>query len=148
VTKLVSLFVTTAFMASTAALGIAQTSTAPAAPAPAGKKMDDKADTSAGKRLATKSAMGKVKSASADSLVVVGKAKGKDAEWTFALDPKTRIKKGGKDAAATDLKEGDTVSVRYMEHDGKNVAQAIMARVESPKKAEAMPAETKPAEKK
>ncbi len=152
--KLVSLFVATAFVASTAALAIAQTSTPPAAPAPADKKMDekkvDKPADKMQKKMAAKSASGKVKSASADSLVVMGKAKGKEAEWTFALDSKTRIKKGGKDATATDLKEGDVVSVRYMEHEGKNVAQAVMARAEAPKKTEGKPAEKmdKPAEKK
>jgi hypothetical protein len=135
--------VATAFLATTAALGMAQTSTAPAASAPADKKMEEKKADKMGKKMAAKSASGKVKSASADSLVVMGKAKGKEAEWTFALDAKTRIKKGGKDATATDLKEGDAVSVRYMEHDGKNVAQAVMARGEAAKKAEAKPAEKK-----
>jgi hypothetical protein len=149
VRKLVSMFVAVAFLAGTAALAIAQTSTAPAAPAPADKKMDEKKADTGEKKMAAKSASGKVKSASADSLVVAGKSKGKDAEWTFALDSKTKIKKGGKDATATDLKEGDAVSVRYMEHDGKNVAQAVMARGEA-KKMEGKPADKaeKPAEKK
>ena len=101
------------------------------------------------KKMASKRAMGKVKSASADSLVVTGKAKGIDAEWTFALDSKTKIKKGGKDATAADLKEGELVSVKYMEHDGKSVAQAVTARAEAAKKAEGKPSDTmeKPSEK-
>jgi hypothetical protein len=142
VRKLVTLFVTAAFVGSTAGFALA-TSTAPAAPAPADKKMDDK-------KASAKSATGKVKAASPDSLVVMGKAKGKDAEWTFALDPKTKIKKGGKDATATDLKEGDDVSVRYMEQAGKNVAQTVTAKAEPAKKMEGKPADKmeKPAEKK
>jgi len=61
-------------------------------------------------------------------VVVAGKEKGKDAEWTFALDPKTKVKKGGKDVSAGDLKPGDAVQVRYMDHDGKTVAQSINVR--------------------
>ena len=48
-------------------------------------------------------ANGTVKSSAADSLVVTSKAKGKDAEWTFAVGPKTQIRKGGKDITAADL---------------------------------------------
>ena len=58
--------------------------------------------------------MGTVKSASADSLVVAGKEKGKDAEWTFAIDAKTAIRKSGKAVTAADVKPGDQVQVRYM----------------------------------
>src|SRR5256885_6583020 len=62
------------------------------------KKMDKSADKKMGeKKMSSKSASGAVKSASADSVVVAGKEKGKDAEWTFAVDPKTKVKKGGKD---------------------------------------------------
>jgi hypothetical protein len=139
VRKLVSLLVTAALVGSTAGFGIAQSTTAPAAPAPADKKMADKAD----KKMTAKSATGKVKSASADSLVVMGKAKGKEVEWTFALDSKTKIKKGGKDVTAADLKEGDGVSVRYMEHDGKGVAQAVTAKADAAGHGQKKPAETK-----
>lgn len=144
--KLVTLFVAAAFVGSAAGLVFAQTGTSPAAPA---EKKVDEADKME-KKMASKRTMGKVKSASADSLVVTGKAKGIDAEWTFALDSKTKIKKGGKDATAADLKEGELVSVKYMEHDGKSVAQAVTARAEAAKKAEGKPADTmeKPAEKK
>lgn len=147
--KLVTLFVAAAFVGSAAGLAFAQTGTAPAAPAAPAEKKADKTDMME-KKMAPRSAMGKVKSASADSLVVMGKAKGKDAEWTFALDSKTKIKKGGKDATAADLKEGELVSVKYMEHEGKNLAQAVTARAEAAKKAESKPADKmeKPAEKK
>lgn len=132
--KLVTLFVAAAF-AGSAAVAYAQTSTAPAPAAPAAEKKADKAD----KKMAAKTASGTVKSASADSVVI----KGKDADVTVAVDAKTKVKKGGKDAATGDLKEGDSVSVKYMEHDGKKVAQTITAKAAAAKKAEAKPAEKK-----
>jgi Domain of unknown function (DUF5666) len=123
VKKLIALFVAVVFVAGMAGSALAQaTQTAP--------KTDQKQDKMAGekkadKKMASKNANGTVKSASADSLVVAGKEKGKDSEWTFALDPKTKVKKSGKDVSASDLKAGDNVRVRYMEHDGKMVAQTI-----------------------
>jgi hypothetical protein len=84
-------------------------------------------------KMAVKTAAGTVKSASGDSVVVAGKSKGKDAEWTFALDAKTKVKKGNKDVAPSEVKMGDSVSVRYMEHEGKAVAQTITV---TPKKAQ------------
>jgi hypothetical protein len=93
------------------------------------EKKADKAEKKAEKDAAkTKSAHGTVKSATADSIVVAGKEKGKDAEWTFAVDPKTKIKKGGKDATAADVKAGDSVQVKYTEDGGKATAQSVMAR--------------------
>ena len=76
-------------------------------------------------KMTAKTAAGTVKSASGDSVVVAGKRQGKDAEWTFAVDAKTKVKKGGKDVAANELKAGDPVNVRYMEHEGKAIAQTI-----------------------
>jgi hypothetical protein len=69
-----------------------------------------------------------VKSASADGVVVAGKEKKKDVEWTFAVDAKTAIKKGGKSITPGDLKAGDSVHVRYVEMDGKAVAHSILVR--------------------
>jgi hypothetical protein len=87
---------------------------------------DDKKTTTDDKmKMAAKTAAGTVKSASGDSVVVAGKRQGKDAEWTFAVDAKTKVKKAGKDVAANELKAGDPVSVRYMEHEGKAIAQTI-----------------------
>jgi Domain of unknown function (DUF5666) len=94
----------------------------------------------------TKSAHGLVKSASADSLVVAGKEKVqgskdmKDAEWTFAVDSKTAIRKSGKAVTAADLKAGDQVQVRYMDHGGKMTAVAIQIK---PTTAAAKPTEKK-----
>lgn len=96
----------------------------------ADEKPDDKAKTEkpadAQKMMKAKTANGIVKSAGADSIAVMGK--GKDAEWTFAIDDKTMIKKGGKAVAAADIKPGDSVQVRYMEHDGKAVAQSVTVK--------------------
>lgn len=128
--KLLTLLVAAAFVAATTGLAAAQ--------AP----KDDKKP--AAKKMTTKTASGTVKSAGADSVVVAGKEKGKDAEWTFGLDSKTKIKKGGKDVSAADLKAGDPVAVRYMEHDGKAVAESINVRAAgTAKKPAAKPAEKK-----
>jgi len=122
VKKIVSLLIAVAFVAGTTGFAVAQSQTTAPAPKAEDKKMDKSADK---KKMSSKSASGAVKSASADSVVVAGKEKGKEAEWTFAVDPKTKIKKGGKDVSAADLKPGDSVQVRYMDHDGKTVAQSI-----------------------
>jgi hypothetical protein len=132
-----------------AGLAVAQT-TAPApatpapatTPAPAQKPADMKPKSSDVKKA--KNAQGTVKSASADSLVVAGKEKGKDAEWTFAVDSKTAIRKSGKAITGTDLKAGDQVHVRYMDHEGKATAMAVQVKPGATSaKAAAPPAEKK-----
>ena len=146
--RLVSALVAVVFVTGIAGFAGAQTSTME-------KKADDKkmekpADKGE-KKMAAKNAKGTVKSAAADSIVVAGKEKGKDAEWTFAVDPATKIKKGGKDVPAGDLKAGDSVSVKYMEKDGKATAQTVMVHGGAAKKAEKSSdakAEAKPMEKK
>ena len=113
---------------------------------PPEQKTTDKKVTGAKKdemKMTAKTAVGTVKSASADSLVVAGKAKGKDTEWTFAVDSTTKVRKAGKDVAATELKTGDPVRVRYMEHEGKSVAQNIAVTTPAKAKAETAPAEKK-----
>lgn len=81
-----------------------------------------------------KNAIGTVKSTSADSVVVAGKEKvqgakdAKDAEWTFAVDSKTAIRKSGKAITAGDLKPGDHVQVRYSDQQGKAMAVAIQVK--------------------
>lgn len=119
--KLMSFVVAIAFATGSAGFAVAQT---PAA-APAGKKADKPAEM---KKMPVKNANGTVKAASADSVVVAGKEKKKDVEWTFAVDPKTAIKRGGKSITAGDLKAGDSVHVRYMDVDGKAHAQAITVK--------------------
>ena len=124
--KLIALFVGMAFVAGVAGSALAQ-GTPPTAPPPKEeKKMDKPAEA---KKPAAQNANGTVKSAAADTIVVSGKAKGgKDAEWTFAVDPKTKVRKGGKDISAADLAAGDNVHVRYHQDAGKNVADAVMVR--------------------
>jgi hypothetical protein len=121
------------------------------------KKAETKAETKtekkAEKKPAAKNASGTVKSASADSIVVAGKSKGKDEEWTFGIDPKTTIKKAGKSITAADIKPGDSAQVKYTEDAGKAVAQSVTVKspAASAKKADEKKADkmdAKPAEKK
>jgi hypothetical protein len=133
VKRLIALFVGVAFVAGMSGLTAAQT------PAP---KVDDKTKTDttttdkpAEKKIFSHTANGTVKSATADGVVVSGKSKGKDTEWTFGVDTKTKIKKAGKDIMAKDLAAGDSVHVRYKENDGKALATSISVR--APKKDEA-----------
>src|SRR5206468_7618014 len=126
---------------------VAQTTTpAPATPAPAttpapAQKPAETKPKSEVKKA--KNAMGTVKSASADSLVVAGKEKGKDAEWTFAVDAKTAIRKSGKAITAADLKPGDPVQVRYMDHEGKATAMAVQVKPGATSAKAGQPAEKK-----
>jgi len=115
------------------------TTQAPATqPAPAQKPAESKQKPMEAK---AKKAHGMVKSATADSVVVTGKSKEtKDAEWTFAVDSKTAIRKSGKAVTAADLKPGDQVEVRYMDHGGKMTAVAIQIK---PTTAAAKPTEKK-----
>jgi hypothetical protein len=148
VKKLIAMSVALLFAMGTAGLAMAQE-----------KKSETKSDMKSDakmekkeKKAATKSASGTVKSASADSLVVGGKMKGKDEEWTFGVDSKTTIKKAGKAITAADVKAGDSVQVRYTEDAGKMMAQSVMVKGAPAKKAEKMDKmdkmESKPAEKK
>jgi hypothetical protein len=130
VKSLIALIVSGAFVAGLSASALAQ---APSTTAP---KEDKKAEKAAEgvKKPAVHSASGAVKTAAPDSLVVSSKAKsGKDTQWTFAVDSKTKIRKGGKDVTTGDLEAGDPVVVRYHQEAGKNVADAVM--VQAPKKA-------------
>jgi len=131
VKRLFALLVGVAFVAGTVGFAAAGTATT----------TDTKTSDKSMKKGSTKTATGTVKSASPDSIVVAGKDKGKDAEWTFAVDEKTKVKKGGKDSMAKDLAAGDRVTVRYMDHEGKATAMNVSAS--APKKAETKPAEKK-----
>ena len=142
----VALLIAVAFGVGLAGPAIAQTTTpapatpAPATPAPAQKPAEmKKSDVKK-----AKTAVGTVKSASAGNLMVAGKEKGKDAEWTFAVDSKTAIRKSGKSITPADLKPGDQVQVRYMDHDGKATAMAVQVKAG----AASAKATTQPAEKK
>jgi Domain of unknown function (DUF5666) len=148
VKRFVTLLIAAVFGIGIAGSAVAQTTTpAPATPAPAttpapAQKPAETKPKSEVKKA--KTAMGTVKSASADSLVVAGKEKGKDAEWTFAVDAKTAIRKSGKAVTAADLKPGDQVQVRYMDHEGKATATAVQVKPGATSaKATAQPAEKK-----
>lgn len=123
--KLLTLVVTLALAAGTVGFAAAQTQT----PAPAEKAQEKKAEKPADmKRMPAKNANGAVKAASADSVVVAGKEKNKEVEWTFAVDPNTSIRRDGKSITPAGLKPGDSVHVRYMDMGGKAVAQSITVK--------------------
>lgn len=74
--------------------------------------------------VGTRSVTGTVKKTTDNGFVVVGREAGqKDKEWAFALDAGTRVAAGGR--SATELREGDAVTVTYTNRDGKIVAQSI-----------------------
>jgi hypothetical protein len=85
-------------------------------------------DANQGATKAIRNVSGTVRTASADTVVVAGKDKGRDTEWTFAVEPVTNIRKGSKSITAADLRTGDAVQVRYTERDGKAMAQSILVR--------------------
>ena len=148
--RLVALFIAVAFGAGLTGSALAQGQTTPTTPA-APKAEEKKAPVADTKKPVARDANGTVKTSAADSLVVAGKAKGKDAEWTFAVGPKTQIRKAGKDIAAADLAAGDPVHVRYHEDGGKAVADSVMVKASTAKKptdaAKAEPAKADPAKK-
>lgn len=154
--KVLSLVVALVSVVAAAGLAIAQGTTPatpatpaqPSAPATEGKTPGPATEPGkAGKRPAGKVVTGIVKSATADSMVVVGRDKGKEAEWTIALDAATKVRKAGKEAGPADLAAGDRVRVRYVERDGKNVATLVMARVQRGQGGPGAPGAGKPADK-
>ena len=66
---------------------------------------------------------GIVKSVEPNGFVVSGKEHKKDRDWAFAITDKTTMKRG-----ETELKAGDAVTVEYVEHDGKVVAQSVTVK--------------------
>jgi hypothetical protein len=93
---------------------------AQATPRPGRKPTDTKPT-----RTTAQTAIGTVKSVAVDSIVVAGKVKGQNTEWTFAVDPTTKVRKASQDVTAAQLAPGDPVRVRYVEHEGRTVAQHI-----------------------
>lgn len=110
-----------------AAVTLALTLACSALPAAAQQKPGpDPADRSS---LGTRSVTGTVKKTTDNGFVVVGRESGqKDKEWAFALDPGTRIDAGGKMKAASELREGDAVTVTYTNRDGKIVARSVTVK--------------------
>jgi Domain of unknown function (DUF5666) len=153
VKKLIATCVAVLFAIGTAGMAVAQEKKADEKKSDTMMKSEPKMEKKAEKNPAAKSASGTVKSASADNLVVGGKMKGKDEEWTFGVDAKTSIKKGGKSITAADIKPGDSVQVKYTEDAGKMMASSVMVKSAPAKKAEKMDKggdkmDAKPAEKK
>ena len=63
-----------------------------------------------------------MKSAAADSLMLVGKDK---KELSFVLDKDTKLTKAGKAIEAKDIAEKDMATVSYAEADGKMTAKTV-----------------------
>ena len=84
-------------------------------------------DKAAQKRV-VRSVSGSIRTASSEAIVVVGRDKGREIEWTFALEPTTNIRKGNKSIVGKDLKVGENVQVRFSERDGKAVAESVIVR--------------------
>jgi hypothetical protein len=146
-TRALALVVMVAFLVGLAAPVLAQQQQAPAASAPASSAPASSAPAAAPaakapakeaakepakaevKKVTTKSANGMVKSASADSLVLVA---GKDKkEWTFALGKDTKITKAGKAAKVEDLAAEDDATVAYVEQDGKMHAKSVRVKAKA-----------------
>ena len=123
-----ALLVALVFGFAAAGLATAQTTAPTPAPAQATPATPAAPTQKPAEMKRAKNAHGTVKTASTDSIVVAGKEKAKEAEWTFAVDPKTAIRKAGKAITAADLKPGDRVAVRYVDQDGKAMAVAIQVR--------------------
>lgn len=80
-------------------------------------------------KATARSVSGTVRSSSPDTVVVTGREKGKESEWTFAVEPTTNIRKGSKAIVASDLKPGDGVDVRFVERNGKPHVEMIRVNV-------------------
>ncbi|HEY4911396.1 MAG TPA: hypothetical protein VIJ73_17925, partial [Methylomirabilota bacterium] len=77
-------------------------------------------------KMGLRSVTGSVKTATEKGLVVVGHEQGqKDKEWAFAFDGSTKVDADGMTRPATELREGDAVTVSYTSRDGKMVAQNV-----------------------
>src|SRR5262245_45505717 len=131
--QVVTLIAAGAFAASLAAPAFAQTTAPPAAAPKSDALKADKMDKTekAGKpgKDATKTVTGKLKKVSETEMVVVVTPKGKDAEdVTFVVEKETKIMKGGKVVAVKDVMEAETVTVKYVEADGKKTAKEVMSK--------------------
>jgi hypothetical protein len=136
-----------AFVVGLVAPVLAQQQTAPAAPAPAtpapaakpaepvkpAAKATETAKPAA-KAAKTKSASGTIKTASGESITVIGADK---KEWAFAVDKDTKITKGGKAVTSKDLAKKDPVTVKYAEAEGKMTAKVVAVKAAKAAKAAA-----------
>jgi len=95
-----------------------------AAPAPTTKKAEPMKPAEAPK---AKSVTGVVKAVDtvAQTITVAKKVKGKEEETVSTVDEKTSITMGKKKKALADVKVGSSVTVKYSEVEGKNIAKNI-----------------------
>jgi hypothetical protein len=90
-----------------------------AKPSPAAARKDTS-------KIGLRSVTGSVKTATEKGLVVVGHEQGqKDKEWAFAFDGTTQVDADGMTRPATELREGDAVTVSDTSRDGKMIAQNV-----------------------
>ena len=90
-----------------------------AKPSPAAARKDTS-------KMGLRSVTGSVKTATEKGLVIVGHEPGqKEREWAFAFDGGTKVDEDGMTRPATELREGDAVTVSYTSRDGKMVAQNV-----------------------
>jgi hypothetical protein len=90
-----------------------------AKPSPAAARKDTS-------KMGLRSVTGSVKTATEKGLVVMGHEQGqKDKEWAFAFDGSTKVDADGMTRPATELREGDAVTVKYTSRDGKMIAQNV-----------------------
>jgi hypothetical protein len=61
----------------------------------------------------------------AQTITVAKKVKGKEEETVSTVDEKTSITMGKKKKGLADVKVGNTVTVKYSEVEGKNLAKSI-----------------------
>ncbi|MBI2372145.1 MAG: hypothetical protein HYV08_18260 [Deltaproteobacteria bacterium] len=144
--KLSILMVSLMVIAGLVTLGIPQMATVMAGET----KMEEKADKAAkpAKKPAvrTKQATGVVAKAAADSLTIKRKVKGEEKELTFSVTAKTSVRMGKEKKAIGDVKEGERVTVRYVEDDGKMTARSVT--ISPPRPAKKAMKEGPPPEKK
>ena len=92
----------------------------------AAQQRDVKPTTEAVGEKGTGSVTGTVKTRTDKGIVIVGREMGKnDREWSFVFDADTRIAAGDQARGASDLREGDPVTVTYANREGKVVAQSV-----------------------
>lgn len=124
--KLSTLMVALMVIAGLVSLGIPQVATVMGGEPEKKAEKAEKAEKPAKKpAVRTKQATGVVAKAAPDSVTIKRKVKGQEQELTFSVTDKTSVRMGKEKKAAGDIKEGERVTVRYVEEDGKMTARSI-----------------------
>lgn len=132
--KTIALLVGIFFVIGIVSLGIAQEKAKTEAP-----KVEKKAEKVEKKAAKTLKASGKVKSVKADANELVLEVAQKDKttkDVAFSVDPKAKVTLSKKSITLKEVKEGEAVTVSYIEEAGKNVAKSIALKEKVAKKAE------------